>query len=189
MTLNTNKQAGDTIEPTEWNEAATAANEVTDGTLTITESQISDLGAYITDYTVTNTDLTGLNISELTNDSNYVTSGSNPSFTDISYSTATSTIPAFANLGTTYTVDFATGTHFSGILNSDVTLTFSNAVSGDKVTLIFEYDGVAQRTITYPTGVMWAGGSAPTAPASAGKLVVTIMYDGVNYLASGVVFN
>jgi len=55
MTLNTTKITGDTIEASEWNESATAANKVTDGTLVATDISDFDTGVSNNTDVVANT--------------------------------------------------------------------------------------------------------------------------------------
>src|SRR3989338_8127819 len=68
-----------------------------------------------------------------------------------------------ANSGTAYTVNIANGNVFHIFLNANCTFTFSNpAASGTTTyfTLLLKQDG-GSRTATWPSTVLWAGGSAP----------------------------
>lgn len=110
-------------------------------------------------------------------------------FSDITYTTAIGGVSALGNLGATEVIDWSTATHFTGTLDSDVTITHSNEVSGKKITIALDYSG-AQRTITWSDVDKWEGGSAPTAPASAGEtLVVTLVFLGTTCYGSGAVFS
>lgn len=104
------------------------------------------------------------------------------SITDISYDTATGAVSALGNLGATEAIDWSTATHFTGTLDADVTITHSNEISGQKITIILSYDGSAQRTITWSDVDVWldnSDGSAPTSPSGSGEvLVVTLVYVG-----------
>lgn len=99
----------------------------------------------------------------------------------LDYDRAIGLVNAIGNLGATETIDWSTHTHYTGTLDSNITFTYSNQVSGQVVTLYLSYDGTAQRTITWPT-TTWldnATGAAPTTPAASGKvLVVTLVYIG-----------
>lgn len=105
----------------------------------------------------------------------------------ITYDAARGKVTAGGNLGATETINFNDETNYTGTLDSNITFTFSNATSGDEVTLFLSYDGTAQRTITWPS-VTWLdnnNGSAPTTPAASGNvLVVTVRYIGTTYYAS-----
>lgn len=102
------------------------------------------------------------------------------------YDAARGKVTAGGNLGTTETINFNDETNYTGNLDNDITFTFSNATSGDEVTLYLTYSG-AQRTITWPS-VTWLdnnNGSAPTTPSGAGEvLVVTVRYIGSTFYAS-----
>ncbi len=104
----------------------------------------------------------------------------------IDYDRAVGGVNAIGNLGATETIDWSTHTHYTGTLDSNITFTYSNQVSGQVVTLYLTYSG-AQRTITWPT-TTWldnASGAAPTAPAASGNvLVVTLSYVGTTTFAS-----
>lgn len=79
------------------------------------------------------------------------------------------------------TLDLSTGTNFQHTLSENVTYTFSNPSASGRVssfTLKVVQDSTA-RTITWPTSVDWAGGSAPTLSTGSGDcdLFVFITYD------------
>lgn len=105
----------------------------------------------------------------------------------LDYDRAIGLVNAIGNLGATETIDWSTHTHYTGTLDSNITFTYSNQVSGQVVTLYLSYDGTAQRTITWPT-TTWldnATGAAPATPAASGKvLVVTLSYIGTTTYAS-----
>jgi hypothetical protein len=104
----------------------------------------------------------------------------------IDYDRAVGLVNAIGNLGATETIDWSTHTHYTGNLDSNITFTYSNQVSGQSITLYLTYSG-AQRTITWPT-TTWldnATGAAPTAPAASGNvLVVTLVYVGTTTYGS-----
>lgn len=125
--------------------------------------------------------------------------GTSPTFTfnksvsvvgNLDYDTATGAVSALGNLGATEAVDWSTATHFTGTLDSNVTITHTNEASGQKITLALAYDGAAQRTITWSDVDVWEGGSAPTTPSASGEtLVVTLMFLGTTCYGSGAVFS
>ena len=87
---------------------------------------------------------------------------------------------AGANSGTAYTVNIANGNVFHIFLNANCTFTFSNpAASGTTTyfTLLLKQDG-GSRTATWPSTVLWAGGSAPTLSTAAGA------YDTVSFMTT-----
>src|SRR3989338_676849 len=87
---------------------------------------------------------------------------------------------AGANSGTAYTVNIANGNVFHIFLNANCTFTFSNpAASGTTTyfTLLLKQDG-GSRTATWPSTVLWAGGSAPTPSTAAGA------YDPVSFMTT-----
>lgn len=92
------------------------------------------------------------------------------------YGTAVGGVVALGNLGTSETIDWSQATHFTGTLNDDVTISFTNDVPGQKITLAFIYDGSAQRTITWSDVDKWQNGDEPEEPDTAGQeLVVTLV--------------
>lgn len=100
----------------------------------------------------------------------------------LGYSYADGVVSALGNLGATEAIDWATATHFTGTLDSNVTITHSNELTGQKITLFLSYDGSAQRTITWSDVDTWLdnnSGAAPTSPSASGNvLVVTLIYIG-----------
>lgn len=112
--------------------------------------------------------------------------GSDVNIVKIDYDQAAGAVNAVGNLGATETFNWSTHTHHTGNLDSNITISFSNATSGQTITLYLTYSG-AQRTITWPT-TTWADnndGSAPTAPAASGDvLIVTYFFDGTTYYGS-----
>ena len=107
---------------------------------------------------------------------------------DIDYDTATSTPEALGDLGSSEAIDWSTGTHFTGNLNADVTITHTSETSGQKITLVLAYSG-AERTITWSDVDNWAGGSAPAEPASGETLIVTLLFVGSTCFGSGEIFS
>ena len=103
----------------------------------------------------------------------------------LDYDRAIGGVNAIGNLGATETFDWSAYTNFTGTLDANTTLSFSNAVSGQRITLYLSYDGSAQRTIAWGSTIKWGGGSAPTGPDTAGQvLAVTITYVGTTYYGS-----
>lgn len=88
--------------------------------------------------------------------------------------------------GNAATLNARDGDNFTHTLSENVTYTFSNPAASGKVTaftLKVTQDSTA-RTITWPTAVKWAGGTAPTLSTGSGDIdvFVFITYDGgTNY--------
>jgi hypothetical protein len=62
------------------------------------------------------------------------------------------------------------------------TLTFSNPIAGATYSLKIVQDATGSRTLTWPSTVVWAGGSAPTLTTTALYAdVIVFYYDGVKY--------
>ena len=103
------------------------------------------------------------------------------------YDYAEGTVSALGNLGATEAIDWSTASHFTGTLDANVTITHSNEVSGQKITLVLSYDGTAQRTITWSDVDVWldgTDGSAPASPSAASQvLVVTLLFVGTTCYA------
>jgi hypothetical protein len=80
-------------------------------------------------------------------------------------------------------VDWSAGNTQAITLNtSNTTMTFSNAQAGGDYKLLLTQDGTGGRVITWPLGVIWAGGTAPTlSTGGLGKDMVRFTYDGTNY--------
>jgi hypothetical protein len=90
--------------------------------------------------------------------------------------------------GTTQTIDFATGNIQTLNLSSatgTVTLTFTNVVAGGSYALKI-IQGATARTLTWPTGTKWPGGTPITLSTNSGAIdLVTLFYDGTSYYAVG----
>lgn len=99
-------------------------------------------------------------------------------------------VTALGNLGATETIDWSNSTIFTGTLDSNVTITFSNEIAGSNILLYLEYDGSAQRTITWSDVDKWDGGSAPAAPSSASEtMVVNLIKVGSTVYGSATIFS
>ena len=105
----------------------------------------------------------------------------------LDYDRAVGVVNAIGNLGATETIDWSTHTHFTGDLDANVTINFSNAVSGQRITVYYSYSG-APRTIAHTPTIIWldnATGAAPTPPQASGNvLIVTYQYIGTTYYGS-----
>lgn len=91
--------------------------------------------------------------------------------------------PAVANTGTAYTIDLASATLFNLTLTGNCTYTFPTATSGTQFTIVQLQDATGSRTVTWPSSVRWAGGTAPVITATASKTdVISFVADGTYWL-------
>ena len=66
------------------------------------------------------------------------------------------------------------------------TLTINNAAVGTYI-IKLKQDGTGGRTVAFPGGWLWSGGTVPTVTVTANKTdIITVVYDGTNYYASAV---
>ena len=92
--------------------------------------------------------------------------------------------------GATVAVDFNKSQNHVVTLAGNRTLTFSNPQAGSRYLLKITQDATGSRTITWPSTVKWAGGSAPTLTATAAKTdLIEFLFDGTNYLDVNIVKN
>lgn len=90
-----------------------------------------------------------------------------------------------ANTSTAYTIDLGNGTVQILTLTGNCTFTFPTATAGKSFILLLKQDGTGSRTATWPAGVKWPGGTAPTITSTASKLDKYIFTaDGTNWYGS-----
>ena len=99
---------------------------------------------------------------------------------DASTAYSIETIKANGNQNATFAIDAGAGTTHTVTLTGSIgtALTFSNLPSDGSVTLtlIITQDGTGGKTITWPTGTKWAGGTAPTLSTAANAVdIVTLV--------------
>src|SRR5581483_8512707 len=87
------------------------------------------------------------------------------------------------NSSSAITINWANGDRQSLTISAACTISFSNAVAGQIMTLIITENSTGNYAITLPS-MRWPTGSAvsPTITANAIN-VLTVMYDGTNYYA------
>ena len=97
------------------------------------------------------------------------------------------TQPTTITATATTVVDFATGNMFQVTLAANITtLTINNAAVGTYI-IKLKQDGTGGRTVAFPGGWLWSGGTVPTVTVTANKTdIITVVYDGTNYYASAV---
>lgn len=76
-----------------------------------------------------------------------------------------------ANSTATYAMDCSAANVFNLTLTASCTLSFTNIPSSVSfgVTLALKQDATGSRTVTWPTGTRWSGGTAPTLTTTAAK--------------------
>lgn len=206
MTLSTTKTTGDDVSPAEWNEAATAANKVTDQTLTAaditdvetsasdrdranhtgtqTASTISDFDAEVSNNTdvaantgARHTQGTDTTLGAMTDDINM----NNNDVTNIKLAEFNEIVDNGSS-GTADTIDWGTGNFQVSTLTDNVTYTFTAPSGVSRLTLFIVQDATGSRTVTWPGTVEWAGGSAPTLTGTANSIdAVTFVWTGTVY--------
>lgn len=89
--------------------------------------------------------------------------------------------PVTANTGTGYTVTDRSMHDLT--LTGNCTFTFPTNTTGKQFTLLLKQDGTGSRTVTWPSSVRWAAGTAPTITATASKTdVISFIADGTYWL-------
>jgi hypothetical protein len=77
--------------------------------------------------------------------------------------------------GSTITFDASVGNRHTVTLAGSRTLAIANVTPGQKIELTLVQDGTGSRTVTWFSGIKWAGGSAPTLTTTASKAdIVTL---------------
>lgn len=158
---------------------STAAElNILDGvTSTATELNLLD-GVTATTAEINYLDITTLGTSEA---SKAVTADANGDVTLAAELKATSYNESYASLsGTTPSVDCEAGNVFALSTTGNTTFTFSNPpASGTAFGFTLKITAGGTHTLTWPSSVDWAGGTAPDAPASGEtNVLVFITYDG-----------
>ena len=74
-----------------------------------------------------------------------------------------------ANDGATVTFDLSTSVFQTVVLGGNRTLAVTGDVVGRPFTIILKQDATGSRTVTWWSGIRWAGGSAPSLTAMAAK--------------------
>jgi len=86
------------------------------------------------------------------------------------------------SVGTT-TIDWTKGNKAKFTFGAgNETLEFTNPPGSCSLTLVVIQDGTGGRTITWPAGIKWVGGNAPTLTTDANAIdIITFFYDGSTY--------
>lgn len=70
-------------------------------------------------------------------------------------------------------------------LGGNRTLAVSNVSAGQAFLIILKQDGTGSRTVTWWSGIVWAGASAPTLSTTASRWdIFAFIYDGTRYFGS-----
>ena len=102
-----------------------------------------------------------------------------PSFTSTATFQGVRETVTVANTGTAYTVANTATSILDLTLTGNCVLTYPAPSGGGQFTLLLKQDAAGSRTVTWPSTVRWAGGTAPTLTAAAGRT------DGVTFLSDG----
>ena len=106
-----------------------------------------------------------------------------PSFTSTATFQGVRETLTTANTGTAYTVANTAASILNLTLTGNCVLTFPAPSGGGQFTLLLKQDATGSRTVTWPSTVRWAGGTAPTLTGTAGRTdVVTFLSDGTYWL-------
>ena len=90
--------------------------------------------------------------------------------TGTQYRLLTEAVNTVATSGSTQTLpDVTTATIHDITLSANCTFTFPTAVAGKCIQVILRQDGTGSRTATWPSGVKWPSGTAPTLTTTASK--------------------
>lgn len=81
------------------------------------------------------------------------------------YYAATTTISTI-----TKTIDLSNGNVQSYVLATSTTLTINNIKAAGRYLLILQQDATGSRTVTWPAGIHWSGGTTPTLTTTANKV-------------------
>lgn len=93
-------------------------------------------------------------------------------------------IKDLGTVGATETVDWVNGDRQKMTLDENLTITFSNAVEGQTLTLYMLQDGTGTNTITFADTLVYADATTPTYTTAAGKMnIVVVTYIGGAYYA------
>jgi hypothetical protein len=114
-----------------------------------------------------------------------ITGAGDPLAGDTSKANLVETVNTVAAAGAAQTLpDVPTATINRLTLTAACTVSFPTAAAGKSFTLVLAQDATGGRTVTWPGTVKWAGGTAPTLTAAAGKVDVFtfVCADGTNWL-------
>src|SRR5512135_822301 len=105
-----------------------------------------------------------------------------PSFRPLTVADETISTQTLTESAGATTIDWSLGNLFKLTLNANLTISFSNAISGQTIVVILT-NTASNYTVTWPT-IKWSGGTAPVMTGGAVSDVYTILYDGSNYYGS-----
>lgn len=90
---------------------------------------------------------------------------------------------AIGNSGASKTVDWHDGNVQSVTLTGACAFAFSNGIAGGRYCLVIN-TGAGSFTPTFPAAVKWLGSTPTPVTTASKKYVVTMVFDGTDYLAS-----
>lgn len=165
-------QAADTLDVTSvqlTSGAGTLTFPTTTGTFALT-SQIPTLGANVATFLSTPSSANLLSAMTDETGSGLLVFGTTPTLTG--YRETRVAMPANA-------IDLSTGNFFTKTISGATTLTVSNVVAtGSANSFVLELTNAGSATITWFSGVKWAGGTAPTLTAAGVDILGFYTHDG-----------
>lgn len=148
--------------------------------LSITESQISDLGSYLENIVEDTSPTLG---GDLDADNNSITNIDNIEVEGHAYSQEIDN----GNSSTADTIDWTAGNFQKSTLTDDCTYTFTAPTGTTTLILKLIQDGTGSRIATFPASVKWSGGTAPTLTTTADAIdIISFYYDGTNYYGGSI---
>lgn len=91
------------------------------------------------------------------------------------------------NSGTSKEINWANGDMQKLTLTGNCTLTYANAVAGQRLTLLLFQDATGGRTLTLPTSKYPQGVAPVYITTASAKNAIVVIYDGAAYLTQGAV--
>ena len=180
-------QSGDNISVLTNDSGYITGYTVTEGDVTaheaalsITESQISDLGSYLENIVEDTIPTLG---GDLDADGNSITNIDNIEVEGHAYSQEIDN----GNSSTADTIDWTTGNFQRSTLTDNCTYTFTAPTGTTTLILKLIQDGTGSRIATFPASVKWSGGTAPTLTTTANAIdIISFYYDGTNYYGGSI---
>ena len=148
--------------------------------LSITESQISDLGSYLENIEEDTTPTLG---GDLDADNNSIINIDNIEIEGHAYSQEIDN----GNSSTADTINWTAGNFQRSTLTDNCTYTFTAPTGTTTLILKLIQDGTGSRVATFPASVKWSGGTAPTLTTTADAIdIISFYYDGTNYYGGSI---
>jgi len=83
------------------------------------------------------------------------------------------------------TINWSSGNEHRLVLGANITLTFSNGVTGGRYVLLLVQDSTGSRTVTWPGAVKWGNAGVSTLSTTGSTVdLFTFLFDGTNYFGN-----